>query len=44
MGEVVVTGGGYEELRHGLDQGQRVKVSGRLGLTLVPVLSETSDY
>ena len=44
MGEVVVTGGGYEELMHGLNQNQRVKISGKLGPTLVQVLTETSDY
>ena len=41
---MVVTGGGYEELMHGLNQDQIVKISGRLELTFVQVLTEISDY
>jgi hypothetical protein len=39
MREVVVTGGRYEKLKHELNQDEIVKISGRLGLTLVQVFN-----
>jgi hypothetical protein len=44
MGDVVVTGGGCEALMYESNQSQSVKISGRLRLTLVQVLTEASDY